>query len=93
MMRVRATLKLYKGPNKRQTPFLSGYRPLFQFSDMKTSGSISICNAEQVFPGEESVVIITFLNEVYLTEQLITGATSFFYEGSEPLGEIVIIEC
>lgn len=89
---VKAILTLYKGTTKRKTPIISGYRPHFKFSSMRTSGSIKICNAERVYPGEQAIVYVTFINEEWLGGPIAAGATSFFYESREPLGEVVIIE-
>lgn len=93
MIRIKARIKLFKGENKRQTPFSVGYRPLFQFIEStKTSGQISLINQSQFKPGEESVVEIAFLNKEYLGEDFGIGKKFNFYEAQEPLGEGEIIE-
>ncbi|CAG5067306.1 hypothetical protein DYBT9623_00026 [Dyadobacter sp. CECT 9623] len=64
---IKAKIKLYKGKNKRKTPFITGYRPLFQFLEgMKTSGQIRLLDQEFLLPGNEAVVEIYFLNTKYL---------------------------
>lgn len=93
MIKVRAKIKLFKGENKRQTPFTTGYRPLFQFiEEMKTSGQITLINQKEFSPGEEGLVEIIFLHQDYLGRDFGVGKTFSFYEGKEPLGEGKIIE-
>lgn len=88
MMNVIARLQLYKGKNKRQTAFKSGYRPLFELNEnIKTSGMITLLDRGELLPGESAVVLIKFLlNDCRI------DFCSYFYEGKEPLGEIMIIE-
>lgn len=93
MIKIIAKIKLYKGGNKRNTPFNTGYRPLFQFIDgMKTSGQITLLNQERFIPGEEGVVEISFLNREYLGQDFRVGKAFKFYEGAEPLGEGEVTE-
>lgn len=93
MITVKAKLNLYRGKDKRQTPFTSNYRPLFEFVEgMKTSGQITLVDKQEFRPGEDGIVTITFLNEKYLGEDFRVGKTVKFYEGKESLGEVEIIE-
>jgi translation elongation factor EF-Tu-like GTPase len=93
MIKIRAKIKLYEGGNKRKTPFLTGYRPLFQFiEEMKTSGQITLLNQEQFIPGQEGVVEILFLHKEYLGQNFRVGKTFTFYESEEPIGEGEVIE-
>lgn len=93
MIKIRAKIRLYAGENKRQTPFISGYRPLFEFIGiMKTSGQINLINQEKFMPGEEGFVEIIFLNREYLGEDFRVGKSFKFYEGIEPLGEGEVAE-
>jgi len=88
MIKVTAKLKLYKGINKRKTPFTNGYRPLFAFIEKKlTSGQIKLTDKEEIFPGEQGVVEITFLNETFLGKNFGVGQRFTFYESKEALGE------
>lgn len=88
MIKIKATLKLYKGSDKRQTPFYSGYRPLFSFiEETKTSGQITLLDKEEFKPGEEGIVEIAFLNKDYLGDNFSEGTKFTFGEGREPLGE------
>lgn len=88
MIRIKAILKLYKGYHKRQTPFSSGYRPLFCFIERnRTSGQITLLNKEEFKPGEEGLVEITFLSKDYLGDNFSEGTKFTFGEGMEPLGE------
>lgn len=63
MIEIKAKIKLYKGRDKRQTSFYSGYRPLFSFiQETKPSGQITLLDKEEFKPGEEGIVKIAFLN-------------------------------
>lgn len=93
MIKVRAKIKLYKGKGKRQTPFTTGYRPLFEFiTETKTSGQITLINQKEFRPGEEGVAEIAFLHHEYLGNDFAPGKRVKFYEGKEPLGEAEILE-
>ena len=93
MINVKAKIKLFEGENKRQSPFKSGYRPLFKFiEETMTSGQISLMNQEQFSPGEEGVVEIAFLNKELLGDDFRIGKRFNFYESEEPLGEVEILE-
>ncbi len=93
MIKVKAKIILYKGDNKRQNPFINGYRPVFEFvKKMKTSGRISLINQEEFKPGEEGIVEIAFLNKDYLGRDFVVGKLFNFYESEEPLGEGEILE-
>ena len=93
MVRVKARIKLFEGTNKRQTPFTSGYRPLFKFiEETMTSGQISLINQKQFSPGEEGIVEIAFLNKGLLGGDFRIGKRFNFYESEEPLGEGEILE-
>lgn len=55
MVKIKAHIKLYE--NGRETPFYSGYRPLFNFIEkMKVSGRINLIDREQFCLGEEGTV-------------------------------------
>lgn len=91
MVKIRAHIKLYE--NGRKTPFYSGYRPLFNFTDeMKTSGKIDLIDREQFCPGEEGEVEILFLNRDYLGVDFDIGKTFLFGEGAVPLGDGIVKE-
>ena len=88
MIRIRAIIKLYKSDNGRKTPFVNGYRPLFNFiEEMKTSGQITLIDREAFYPGDEGLVEIAFLNNDYLEDNFSEGTKFTFGEGREPLGE------
>ncbi len=92
MIRVRAKIKLYTGESKRQTPFTTGYRPLFEFTtETKTSGQITLIDQVEFRPGEEGVAEIAFLHQEYLGKDFGVGKKAKFYEGNEPLGEAEIL--
>lgn len=88
MVKVKARIKLYSGGGKRKTPFMSGYRPLFDVVEKTlVSGMITLLDREEFNPGDEGVVEINFL-EADCSE----GARFFFYEGVEPLGEGRVVD-
>ncbi|HLW41831.1 MAG TPA: hypothetical protein VKY82_05640 [Flavobacterium sp.] len=93
MIKVKAILNLYDGQHKRQTAFVSGYRPLFKFMDnMYVSGQITLINQVDFKPGDKGLVYISFLNDTYLGNHFEVGRKVKFYEGEEPLGEAEVIE-
>lgn len=88
MISVRAIIKLYKGDLYRKTPFVNGYKPLFNFvNEMKKSGKITLLNKNEFKPGEEDEVKITFLDANYLGSDFGTGKSFTFSEGTHILGE------
>jgi len=93
MIRILATIRLYTGVGYRQTPFTTGYRPLFNFvPEMKTSGHITLLDRLAFFPGEQWVVEIGFLSNAYLGTRMGAGTPFTFGEGRLPLGEGEVIE-
>jgi len=93
MIKVKAHIKLFKGNNKRKTPFISGYRPMFSFiKETKTSGHIQLINQLQFKPGDDGIVEITFINEKFLGEDFAIGKEFKFYEAKESLGEGKVLE-
>lgn len=94
MIKVIARITLYPSSKGRKTPFLSGYRPLFEFPgyQLQTSGSIDLIENKSFDPGETQVVHITFL-ETVLKRASLSGGTKFvFGEGRITLGEGEILE-
>ena len=93
MLNVRAQIKLYEGQDFRQTPFVDGYRPQFNFvSDMKKSGKISLVGEKLFRPGDEGVVTISFIDKKYLGNDFGEGKKFTFGEGPHILGEGKILE-
>jgi len=91
MIKIKAYIRLYK--KGRKTPFLSGYRPLFNFvAEMRVSGKIKLLDKDEFHPGDEGVVEISFLNRDYLGDDFEKGKTFTFGESEESLGEGVISE-
>lgn len=91
MVKIKGHILLYE--NGRETPFYSGYRPLFNFiEEMKVSGRINLIDRKQFCPGEEGEVEIVFFNRDYLGDDFDIGKTFLFGEGSDPLGEGVVKE-
>ncbi|MBK8909911.1 MAG: hypothetical protein IPM61_01140 [Chlorobi bacterium] len=90
MVKIKAKIRLN---NKRQTPFRSGYWPTFNFIDnMKTGGRITLIHKDEFFPGEEGIVEITFINDRYLGGEFRVGAKFTFDEGSEVIGEGIVVQ-
>ena len=60
---VMAKIELFTGPAVRQTPFITGYRPLFNFANSKTkiSGRINLIDKHFFAPGETGIVTISFI--------------------------------
>lgn len=90
-MKVRADLRLYSGENRRTTPFGSGYRPVFDnvMADSLASGVVMLTDREEMFPGEQAVVVIDFF---IVTGSIPIGTKMTFSEGRNPLGEAIVIE-
>lgn len=87
VLTIRAVIRLYSGVGCRQSPFTSGYRPMFNFiTDMKTSGAITLLDRVAFSPGEEGEVGVTFLRGAYLGRMGI-GTRFTFGEGRASLGE------
>jgi elongation factor Tu len=90
---VKANIKLYKNENSRKTPFISGYRPIFSFTNqkMKISGQIILIGKKEFNPGEEGEVQVRFLSK-FLGGNFGKGVKFTFSEGEIPLGEGIIKE-
>ena len=92
MIKIKASLLLYKGVNKRTISIKSGYRPLFSImKESKISGHIELLDKTELKPGEKTNVKILFLNSDYITRNKIIDKTVYFYESKEALGEIKCI--
>jgi translation elongation factor EF-Tu-like GTPase len=63
VIKITAKIKLFSGAGVRQTPFLNGYRPMFNFegASTKISGKIELLNAASFGPGMSGIVTIVFL--------------------------------
>jgi GTPase len=94
MRTIKALIKLYEGDGVRKTPFISGYRPIFDFkSGMKTSGQITLIDGDQFAPGNEGIVEIKFANPEYLGADFGKGKKFKFSEnGHNDLGEGEVID-
>ncbi len=91
MIKVKANIKLYS--NGRETPFTTGYRPLFNFiAGMKISGQINLKNKMDFSPGDHGDVEIFFSNSKYFGADFGIGKKFTFDEGGNALGEGVISE-
>ncbi|WP_421947694.1 hypothetical protein [Phaeodactylibacter xiamenensis] len=91
MIKTKAHIKLFE--SGRKTPFESGYRPLFSFTEkMKASGSITLIEKDEFHPGDEGEVEIVFISKKYLGASFGKGSKFLFSEGGPPLGEGEIIQ-
>ncbi|MGZ3874064.1 MAG: hypothetical protein ACXVJD_14175 [Mucilaginibacter sp.] len=92
MFKARAFIKLYKSETSRKTAFHNNYRPLFEFSvGMKKSGQITLSDRTEIFPGDNGIVDISFLDDAFLGSDFGLGTKFTFGEGGVPLGEGEII--
>lgn len=91
---VLAHLELFTGENMRRTPFISTYRPGFDFKGARTriSGRIDLIDKESLVPGTSATVQVTFLNGMINDEHLKKGVSFTFSEGRYVLGKGEIIE-
>ena len=82
MIKIKAYIKLSEGEGKRNTPFISGYRPLFTFIEKSmTSGSIELIDRDQFLPGEEGEVYIRFIFSELLGANFGVNTPFLFGEG------------
>lgn len=92
MITIKAKIRLYKGKEFRQTPFHSGYRPLFLFDGgEKTSGQIKLQDRTAFSPGDEDVVQVKFIHRDFLGKKFSEGASFKFYESKIALGEGTVV--
>jgi len=93
MRTVLAQIKLYSPETGRTTPVKSGYRPHFLFEGgERTSGSIELVHKDQLLPGGEAVVSITFVLPELLGKAFNVGSAFIFYEALHPIGEGRVLE-
>lgn len=92
-MLVVAKILLYDNNSGRKTPFLNGYRPLFNFQgkSSKVSGMITLLNMDKFIPGKTGIVEIKFLDNVIDLHNIKIGEKFTFDEGQSILGEGKII--
>lgn len=94
-LKILADIQLFEGENMRQVPFVTGYRPLFNFigASTKISGRIDLINRESFAPGVHDIVQITFLKDMIDNKHFKLNQSFTFSEGGEyNLGEGKIIE-
>jgi translation elongation factor EF-Tu-like GTPase len=87
-------IELFSGEKMRKTPFVTGYRPLFDFVGAKTkiSGSIDLININLFSPGMSEIVQIRFIKGVINDAHFKVGETFAFGEGGNHLGKGEILE-
>ncbi len=63
LIQISAKIKLFKGANATQTPFITGYRPLFNFKNANTkiSGRIELVDRSTFAPGDTGIVKVSFV--------------------------------
>ena len=93
LLQTRAEIRFLDMPNGRKTPFRSGYRPLFNFTDVgtKISGRIDLIEQETFSVGMKGVVNITFIKGMIDDIHFKTGVKFTFDEGTEIFGEGVFL--
>lgn len=94
-IKILARIKIYSGIRMRQTPFLSKYRPLFDFDEKvtKLSGSIDLFDRLQFEPGSSGNVHITFIKGIINDNYFRKGNKFKISEdGQYILGEGEVIE-
>lgn len=88
MIKIEAKIIVYKRDTGRKTPFKNGYRPLFNFlNNVKTSGQISLLDRDHFYPGDEAIVVVSFLNKEFLGSDFKKGKKFTFDEGAQTIGE------
>lgn len=93
MVKTLAEINLFKGEEKRKTPFISDYRPLFSFiPEAMAIGQILLLDRDEFRPGETGIVEIRFPFSDYLGEDFGIGKKFNFRESKEVFGEGEIIE-
>ena len=94
-IQILAQLKLFSGENMRRTPFVSTYRPIFEFEGARTkiSGRIDLIGMNSFEPGTENTVYVTFLKGMISDDNFRKGRTFKISEGGKyNLGEGEILE-
>jgi len=92
MLHVTARIKLLNTEEGGRTSFVrSGYRPNIRFGDLYTDGAFTFLDHQQAYPGDECEVRLTFVNPDYVRAYLMVGACFDITEGSQKVGEGVIL--
>jgi translation elongation factor EF-Tu-like GTPase len=88
LIKMKARINLFDAPNGRKTPFVSGYRPLFNFSNAPTkiSGKIDLIGKESFLVGMSDDVHITFIMGIIDDDYFKAGVKFSFDEGGDVLG-------
>ena len=85
LFKIEAEIKINK-EGGRTWPIKTGYRPGFNFIDKKqTSGSMDLLNREDLKPGEEAIVEVSFISNELLGD-IKEGTVFKFYEGPIEIG-------
>ena len=89
LIEITARIELFKGEDVRQTPVVSGYRPLFDFPGAKTkiSGKIDLIDMNDFSPGQKGVVKISFINGMISNDYFQKSVKFTFGEGMKDLGK------
>lgn len=94
VVKIIAQIEYKESSKGRQTPFLSGYRPLFTFPNARTnlSGSITLLDRKSFSQGEIGEVQITFNKGIIDNVHFKVGERFTYAEGPNLLGEGEIIK-
>lgn len=93
LITIIAKIELFAGEYMRKTPFVSGYRPVFDFVGARTkiSGKIDLLDMNLFYPGSSAKVQISFNKDMISDSHFKIGETFTFGEGVLPLGKGEII--
>lgn len=85
---MKAKISLFDTPHGRKTPFVSGYRPLFNFPNAPTkiSGKIDLIDKEFFLVGMSDDVHLTFIKGMIDDDYFRVGVKFSFDEGGDVLG-------
>lgn len=94
LITISAKIELLLNKGSRKTPIYSGYRPLFNFTDVSTkvSGRIDLIDSDSLSPGKVGIVKITFIRGILNDNVLNSGEKFTFDEGQSLIGNGKIIE-
>lgn len=94
LVKINAKIELFAGNQFRQTPFNSGYHPVFSFigANTRISGRIDLIDMDAFSPGETAIVQISFIAGMLKDDHFKAGENFTFGEGRHSLGKGQIIE-
>lgn len=85
-------IKFYSDPNGRTSPFSSGYRPSFLFSNTFVTGEIVLISGQALRPGEEDIAEVFVVSDYIIEGKYGVGDVISFWEPPVKIGEAEILE-